>query len=129
MVLLAMCLPKAQQFNILFNIITYTSQNIWGLERKHFCFERNVYFYSRTIKCDRKRNVILLQNISISNECCSFELHIHQCILRKCESFQRNIKQFSTPIIRNVISEGSCVKTGVMMLKIRLCITGINYIF
>jgi len=116
-----MCLPKAQQFNILL-------VKTFGV-CKNFCFERNVYFYSRTIKCDRKRNVILLQNISISNECCSFELHIHQCILRKCESFHRNIKQFSTPIIRNVISEGSCVKTGVMMLKIRLCITGINYIF
>ncbi len=36
--------------------------------------------------------IIILQNISISNECCSLELSIHQGILKKSNNFHKNIR-------------------------------------
>ncbi len=43
---------------------------------------------------------MMLQNIYISNKCCSFELSINQRILKE-NQFHKNIKQLG-------ISEGSC---------------------
>ncbi len=63
-------------------------------------------------------------------KCCSFSLFIHQSVLKK----KKNVKQqklFPTLIINQhikIISEGSSEKFGVMMLKIQLCVKGINYI-
>ncbi len=83
------------------------------------------------------KTFIMLQKISISDKCCSSELSIHQ----------RNLKKFSSAIFKiiiiiinviwganqniTMISEGSCDTEdteGVMMLKIQLHITEINYI-
>ncbi len=83
------------------------------------------------------KTFIMLQKISISNKCCSFELSIHLWILKKLNVSRFPQKYcaaqlFSTLIIiRNVswaanqyiimISEDHVtLKTGVMMLKIQL---------
>ncbi len=58
-----------------------------------------------------------------------FQIVIYQRILKKVSQSQKDSLIINQHII--IISEGSCdtVKTGVMMLKIQHCITGINYIW
>ncbi len=43
--------------------------------------------------------VIMLQKSSISNKCCSFELSVHQRVLKKWHGFHKNIKRHTTVFI------------------------------
>jgi len=66
-------------------------------------------------------------NVSVLNKCCSFELSINQRILKdKNKNFVCNIDQ-QISILELIPKDHVTLKTGVMMLKIQLCITGINY--
>ncbi len=72
----------------------------------------------------------MLQNISVSNKCCSVELSINQ----KYEAAQlltliaiRNVSLTANQHIGMISEDHVTLKTGVMMLKIQLCITAINY--
>ncbi len=59
------------------------------------------------------KNNILLQNISISNKCCLFEPSKNPIFFFRFFRF---------------LNDNVTLKTGVMMLKIWLCIIGLNYI-
>ncbi len=81
-----------------------------------------------------KVSFIMLQNISISNKCCSFELSGHQRILtnKMYHSSHKNMKQhncfqqnnnqkcFLNQHIKMISEDHVTLKTGVIMLKIEL---------
>ncbi len=98
----------------------------------------NFYSLMRWSKVTIK-TFIMLQKISISNKCCAFELSIHQksyiMVSTKIWSstavfnIDKNLKCFlsSNQHIIMISEDHVTLKPGVIMLKIQLCIVGINY--
>ncbi len=95
----------------------------------------NWYFYSARMHSNdmqqwQQRHLQCYKRL-VSNKCCSFELPFHQIIL-----FQKKHEAANVLNIDNNMNMSWAAnqhiritqKTGVMMLNIQLCITGINYI-
>jgi len=65
---------------------------------------------------------IMLQKVSMSNKCCSFELSVHQRILEKYQGFNRIL----IIILEWFLKDHLTLKTGVMMMNSLALITGIQ---
>ncbi len=73
----------------------------------------------------------MLHKNSVSNKCFYFGHFIHQRFLKKyitVFNIDNNIYWAANHNIIMFLRDHVTLKTGVMMLKIQLCITGINYI-
>ncbi len=124
---------------------SFSFHNSTSLQSIFFFNEVNTFVqqeHIKLLKSDSKD--IMLQKISISNKCCSFELSIHLWIMKNrlvgfpqkywaAQLFStliiiRNVSWAANQHIRMISEDHVTLKTGVMMLKIQLRITEINYI-
>ncbi len=108
----------------LVQIELHCCSQVWGRKRLYLFIYLKLINYIIPQECikwsDQQYHTFkMLQKISVSNKCCSFERSIHQ--------WKKNYRGLKKKKIQ--ISVKSAYKNDFWrILKIQLCITGINYI-
>ncbi len=105
----------------------------FGVSKVFFIFKELILLFGKDalIRSEVTVKTFIILHKNIWNKCCFFLLHIHQKILKNVSWFPQ--KYYFFLILEKLFLEQQIsilewfLKARVMMLKIQLCIPGINY--